>query len=122
MGLDIVVKRDDGRPLGPLDEVQQALSAAFSGIEFGREPSGAEKIRAAEASGIIFPDVIRQQFESAPAHHAGDYEGPDFSAQFGLGAGEIIQAIDVVLYGTTAASEPMFAYLKKNYGWITTPD
>lgn len=121
MGLDIVIKRADGLPLGPLAEVQQALAATFPGIVFGQEPSGAEKIRAAEAKGIIFPDVIRQQFETAPAHHAGDYEGPDFSAQFGLGAGEMIQTIDVVLYGTTAASEPMFAYLKKNYGWVTTP-
>ena len=122
MGLDIVVKRADGRPLGPLAEVQQALAEAFPGIVFDQEPSGTEKIRAAEAKGIIFPDVIRQQFETAPARHAGDYEGPGFSAQFNLGAGETVQAIDVVLYGKTVASEPMFALLKKEYGWITTLD
>jgi hypothetical protein len=120
MGLDATIKRADGAPLGELAEVQRALAHAFPGIVFGRLPSGAEKIQAAAERGIVFPDIIRQHLESSPARHGGDYEGPDFSAQFNLGPTEIVQQIDVVLYGNTVASQPMFAQLERQYGWVTT--
>ena len=120
MGLDATIKRADGEPLGPVAEVQQALAAAFPGIELGRLPSGAEKIQAAAERGVVFPDTMRQHLESSPAQYGGDYEGPDFSAQFGLGAAELVQQVDVILYGTTVASEPMFEVLERRFGWVTT--
>src|SRR5262245_61021158 len=120
MGLDATIKRPDGKPLGAVAEVQQALAAAFPGVVFGRLPSGAEKIRAAAERGVVFPDVIRQHLESSPAENGGDYKGPDFSAEFFLGSLEIVQHVHVVLRGTTASSEPMFELLKERYGWFTT--
>jgi hypothetical protein len=120
MGLDATIKRADGKPLGEVVQVQQALAIAFPGIELGRLPSGAEKIAAAAQQGIVFPDSIRHHMESAPARHGGDYEGPGFSAQFNLGTSEIVRQVDVVLYGTTAASQSMFELLERQYGWITT--
>ncbi|MEO2090041.1 MAG: hypothetical protein ABGY75_11165 [Gemmataceae bacterium] len=120
MGLDATIRRPDGKCLGPLYEVQQALAKAFPGVVFGRLPSGVEKIRLATDMGIVFPDVIRQSLESLPERNGGEYEGADFSAQFNLGASEVVQHIHVVLYGCTTASEPMFAFLERHYGWVTT--
>ncbi len=120
MGLDATIKRADGEPLGPVAVVQEALAVAFPGIVLGRLPSGAEKIRVAAERGIVFPDVVRQHLELAPAWYGGDYQGPDFSAQFNLGAAAIVQHVDVVLYGNTAASEPMFELLERQYSWVTT--
>ena len=120
MGLDGTIKRLDGKPLGEVADVQQALAVAFPGIALGRLPSGAEKIRAAAEQGVVFPDIIRQHLESSPAEHGGDYEGPDFSAQFNLGSSEVVEQVDVVLYGKTVASGPMFAFLEERFGWVTT--
>jgi hypothetical protein len=120
MGLDATIKRADGAPLGAVAEVQRALAAAFPGILLGRLPSGAEKIQAAAKRGVVFPDIIRKHLEPAPAQYGGEFEGPDFSAQFNLGAAEVVQQVDVVLYGTTTASEPMFTLLEREFGWVTT--
>jgi hypothetical protein len=120
MGLDATIKRADGEPLGPVAEVQQVLATAFPGIVLGRLPSGAEKIQAAAERGVVFPDILRQHLESAPAQYSGEYEGANFSAQFSLGAAEVVQHVDLVLYGTTVASEPMFEVLERRYGWVTT--
>jgi hypothetical protein len=119
MGLDGTIKRADGKPLGTVAEVQRALAAAFPGIRLGVLPSGAERIRAAAERGVVFPDVIRRHFESAPAQYGGEFEGPDFSAQFNLGAADMVQQVDVVLYGATVASEPMFELLERSHGWVT---
>ncbi len=120
MGLDTTIKRPDGKPLGKVADVQQALAVAFPSIVLGRLPSGVEKIRAAAEQGVVFPDILRQHLESSLAQHGGDYQGPDFSAQFNLGSSEVVKQVDVVLYGTTVSSEPMFALLQERYGWVTT--
>ncbi len=120
MGLDATIKRPDGGPLGDVATVQQALVQAFPGVVLGRLPSGVEKIQEAAKRGVVFPDIIRRHLESTPAKQAGDYKGPEFSAQFRLGSSDVVQQVDVVLYGTTTASTPMFALLEERYGWITT--
>ena len=120
MGLDGTIKRADGKPLGPVTEVQQALADVFPGIVLGRLPSGAEKIRRAAERGVVFPESIRQSLQPIPAKYGGEYAGPSFSAQFNLGAAEMVQQIDVLLYGKAVASDPMFALLERRYGWVTT--
>lgn len=120
MGLDGTIKRLDGKPLGPIAEVQQVLATAFPDIELGRLPSGAEKIQAAKEKGIEFPDVIRLHLESAPAQYGGEYEGPEFSAQLYFGPDDIVQQINIVLYGNTTAYDPIAEFLERESGWITT--
>lgn len=120
MGLDGTIKHRDGKPLGTVPAVQQALASAFPGIKFGREPSGAEKLRIATAQGITFPDIFRKHFESSRAQEGAEYQGPEFSAQFHFGPDEVVQQVDIVLYARTTASEPMFTLLEERYGWITT--
>ena len=120
MGLDGTIRRADGEPLGNLAAVQHVIAEAFPGIVFGRLPSGDEKIRAAAEQGVIFPDIIRESLQRTPAQHGGEFKCPDFSASFNLGAAETVQQVQVLLYGKTTASEPMFGVLEKRFGWITT--
>ncbi|MFO0848428.1 MAG: hypothetical protein U0871_07720 [Gemmataceae bacterium] len=120
MGLDATIKRSDGQPLGKLASVQEALALAFPGIVFGRLPSGSEKIQEAAKMGVVFPDIIRQHLESSPAKYNGEYEGPDFFAEFVLGSEDVVQQVDVVLRGTTQAAEPMLTFLEERFGWVTT--
>jgi hypothetical protein len=120
MGLDGTIKRDDGQPLGDIETVQSALALAFPGVQLGMLPSGPDKIRAAAEKGIQFPEILRKHLESAPATYGGEYEGPDFSAQFSLGSSRNVEQADLALYGNTTAAEPMLEVLKKKYGWITT--
>jgi hypothetical protein len=120
VGLDATIKRPDGKPLGEVAQVQQALASVFPGLVCGMLPSGQDKIRAAAEKGIEFPEVLRKNFESLPERHAADYEGRDFSAEFILGASEIVEHIDVVLRGKTIASDPTFETLHERFGWVTT--
>ena len=82
--------------------------------------SGPDKLRAAAEQGVTFPEILRQHMLASLPEYEGDYEGADFSAQFHMGPSEIVHEIDVVLHGTTVASEPMFTTLEEQYGWITT--
>ena len=120
MGLDGTIRRADGRPLGTLDEVRRALVDVFPGIILGQNLSGAERIRIAAERGIEFPEVLRKSLERIPAKFGADYVGPEFSAEFLLGADETVQTVDVVPYGNTVAAEPMFEALTRKHGWITT--
>ncbi len=120
MGLDGTIKRRDGNPLGNVAEVQKVLAEIFPGINLGVLPSSLEIIRQAAESGVEFPEVLRKCFESTPARYAGDFEGPEYSAEFILGSSEIVQQIDVVLRGNTVASDSAFDALESRYGWITT--
>jgi hypothetical protein len=60
MPWEVTIRRADGAPLGDLAAVRQQIAAALPAIQFDREPSGAEKIAAARAASVEFPDIIRQ--------------------------------------------------------------
>src|SRR4030095_4097538 len=120
MGFDVTIKRADGRPLGYIADVQQALVAVFPGIVLGQSLSGAEKLRRASEQGVTFPEILRQHVAASVPEYEGDYEGPEFSAQFHLGPSETVREIDVVLYGNMEVAEATFAQLTERYEWITT--
>jgi len=120
MGLDGTIKRLDGKPLGTLQEVQRVMQQVFPQIELGTLPSGLEQLRVFEERKIELPEVLRKNFEKMPAIFAGDYQNEDFSAEFRFGSMEIVQHIDVVLRGTTVASEEYLQKLESYHGWITT--
>jgi len=120
MGLDGTIKRPDGEPLGERKAVQAVIAAVFPGIVFGQEPSGVEKIKRAAKRGIVFPDVIRQHMEAAPAEFTGNYQGQGCSASFFLGPSEVVRQIHVDLRGKTGDLSPMFAELQRQQHWIMT--
>src|SRR5262245_30131449 len=104
MGLDGTIKRPDGHSLGSFTHVQSVLADIFPGVVLRRYGSGLEKLKAAEAQGIAFPDVLREHMASSPATYEGGYTGAEFSIEFYADAADIIPKLGVVLRGTTTHS------------------
>jgi hypothetical protein len=67
MPWEVTFRRIDEDPLGEVSVVRQGIEAAIPEIQFFREPSGREKVEAAIARGVDFPDSIRAIFEKQPA-------------------------------------------------------
>jgi hypothetical protein len=82
MPWEITIRRADGAPLGDLATVRQQFATVVPAVQFYSEPSGPEKIAAARALGVEFPDVIRKHIEQLPATEKADYEGDGFSVRF----------------------------------------
>ena len=112
MGLDGTIKRADGKSLGSPDLVQSALSEIFPGVTLKRSLSGLEKIRNAEAQGVIFPAILREHTASSPPTYEGTYDGNDFSIEFYMNVAEVLPEVHVVLRGKTTSSDPLFALLE----------
>ena len=45
MGLDATIRRSDGKPLGEINNIQEALAAAFPGIVSGRLPAASKRFK-----------------------------------------------------------------------------
>jgi hypothetical protein len=79
MPWEVTIRRTDSAPLGDLATVRQQIAAALPAMRFHREPSGPEKIAAARAAGVEFPDVIRQHLEQRPATERAEVAGDGVS-------------------------------------------
>jgi hypothetical protein len=64
-----------------MDAVREQIIAGLPGIQFYREPSGAEMIAAARAAGVEMPEVIRKHMEQQSAEERAEYRGDDFSVE-----------------------------------------
>jgi hypothetical protein len=107
--------------MGSLDAVRQTLSRLFPGARFGSEPSGVEKVRAAEAQGVEFPEFLRQNMISQPAKHGADLEVDGISLRFYFGSEEVVRQIHVEVRG---AGDP-FPCLRQLWaveGWQVVDD
>lgn len=81
MPWEITIRRHDGAPLGDLESVRQQITSALPAMQFYREPSGVEKIAAARAAGIEFPEIIRQHMEKRPATDQAAFETYELSVR-----------------------------------------
>src|SRR5687768_951308 len=79
MPWEVTIRRADGEPLGDVPAVRERIEATVAGMRFFQEPSGAERVAAARARGIEFPDSIRQIFEKQPAKVQAVFEGDGLS-------------------------------------------
>jgi len=119
MPWEITIKHPDGLPLGSPQVVSDHIRGAFPGVQFYREPSGAEKL-ASLPPGIELPDVIRQHWEqSAPQRHA-DFEASGYSLRFYLGneGTEVLETVDIEARGRSRPAMPMMEALTLATGWI----
>ena len=83
MGLDAVVRRRDGAPLGAVEDVTSTLSQTFPGLKFAFEQTGSWN---------------------------GVYVGRDgLFVEFYLGAGPVVSEAQICLYGQTTRSEDYFS-------------
>jgi hypothetical protein len=118
MPWDITLKRRDGTPIGNRQALQEAIGRACPGVEFYREPSGAEKLAAIPA--IEMAAVLRAHLLDRPAQRQGDLERRDFSLRFYLGAeeAEMVDVVDIEARGSTEHALPTLQQLATFTGCI----
>lgn len=121
MPWEITIRRGDGEPLGDLTTVRELFVAAIPGLQFYREPSGPEKIAAARAMGVEFPDVLRQHMETRPATEQADYEGDGYSIRFYGFNGQPLSAVYAEVRGN-GNPLPALAALCRPNKWVATDD
>src|SRR5688500_13751007 len=98
MGLDITIRAREGGSLGSTEQIRQKLLGAFPSIQFGREPGGADKVAAAEASGVKFPEFLREQLAQLLPYEAAEFQGQGFSIQLRWSIEEPVREISAAAY------------------------
>jgi hypothetical protein len=121
MPWEVTIRRSDSEPLGDLAMVRRQIIDALPGIRFRREPSGSEKIAAARAVGIEFPDVLRQHFEQPPATEQAEFEGDGFSMVLYAFEAQPLRAVHVEVRGK-GNPVPVLAALCRPNGWVAVDD
>lgn len=121
MPWEVTIRRADGAPLGELAAVRQQITAAVPAVQFHREPSGLEKIAAARAAGLEFPDVIRQHLEQRPATERAEFEGDGFSVVLYGFEAQPLSAIHAEVRGDGNPA-PVLAALCRPHGWVAVDE
>jgi hypothetical protein len=116
---EITIKRSDGGCLGAQADVRAAIERAFPGVQFYREPSGAEKLASLPA-GVEMPEFIRSVWAGQGAKLQGDFDGDDYSLRFYLGeeGSTALQSVEVEARGASRPAMPLFEALTLATGWI----
>jgi hypothetical protein len=117
MPWEVTIKRLDGAPLGDLASVRQQITNALPAIQFYRVPSGLEKIAAARAAGVEFPDIIRQHLEGRPATEQAEFEGDGFLVTLYGFRAESLDAIYAEVRGD-GNPVPVLAALCRPNEWV----
>ena len=91
--------------LGVIADVEAEISTVLPAIQFFAEPSGRAKLAATEALGLQLPPLLRMHLESSPSARQGEFEGVDatgqaFSIHFNLGAGPVVERLDLEVRGS----------------------
>ena len=116
MGLDITITSLSG-DLGSCDVIRTRLGEVFAGVEFGQEPTGADKVRLMAEKGVELPASLREMMASMPASELANWKGLGLSIQFRWSADATVQSIDAVAYFGDADEEQLIAYLAQLRGW-----
>jgi hypothetical protein len=117
MPWEVIIQAADGAELGDVRLVREKITTSLPGIEFYMEPSGAEKIAAARAMGVEFPDVIRNHLEQRAASLHADFEGDGFSMQFYGFESQPLQTFYVDVRGSGNPLPALAALCRRN-GWV----
>jgi hypothetical protein len=105
MALDAVIRCRDRQPLGTLEQAKTQIEKAFPGTQF--------KFVQDETPSWLSPALpLLKLLESRHPCWEGTFDGDMFIAVFDLGAGPLVDAVRVTLYGQgTTNAEPHFAAL-----------
>lgn len=114
MALDAVIRRGDRQPLGSLEQVKAQIEKAFPGTQF-------KFVRDDGIPSWLNPALpLLELLGSRYPCWEGTFEGDMLIAVFDLGAGPIVEAVRVTLYGQgTTNADPHFAILSGETGWET---
>ena len=117
MPWDLTIQREDGQALEERESVVNAIRVALPQIEFGREPSGLERIELARAQGIEFPDVLRKHFESQPGKVTGEGILDGCSVRFYGFESAPLLAFEIEVRGSGDPTASLLS-LCRQQGWI----
>lgn len=100
-----------GGSLGTVDEVARMLEQAFPGLRFTWTTTGAEKLRAIEASGVAVPDIVRDTLRLQPAYFCGSVEIGAVALSFNVGTGGPVETVWATVEGPDAPCRSILAQL-----------
>lgn len=117
MPWELTIQSFDSAPLGDVTTVREKIAAALPATDFFVEQSGSEKIAAARALGIEFPDVVRAHLENRPASLQAEFEGDGYTLQL---YGFENQPLRTIYAEVRGAGNPLpaLAALCRPNGWI----
>lgn len=117
MPWEVTIRRADGAPLGDQAAVRQQIAADLPAMQFYREPSGPEKIAAARAAGVEFPEFLRKHLEQHAATERAELEGDGFSI---LLYGFEAQPLTVIHADVRGQGNPLpvLTALCRPHGWL----
>jgi hypothetical protein len=121
MPWEITIRRSDGSPFGDFPTVRHQIITALPAVTFQRLPSGLERIAAARAAGVEFPEVIRQHFEGQPAAEQAEFEGDGFSLELYGFEAQPLSAIHANIRGN-GNPVPVLAALCRPHDWLAIDD
>jgi hypothetical protein len=111
----------DDYPLGDVSLVCQGIEAALPETQFFREPSGKEKMEAAIARGVDFPDAIRAIYERQPAKTHAQYQVSELTIVFYGFESEPLQQLHAEIRGNGNPSEALLRVCEQN-AWQAIDD
>ena len=121
MPWEVTIRRSAGESLGSITAVLDQVQAALPGVQLYREPSGADRVAAARARGVEFPDPIRQIFERQPARVRAVLEENGVSVLlYGFEADPLV-ALHAEVRGD-GDPVPILAAVCRPRGWIAVDD
>ena len=120
MPWEVTIRSAENTALGTPEELRQQITTSVPAFEFYREPSGVEKIEAARASGVAFPQVIRESIERQPASVRAEYEGEGISILL-YGFEDPTREINVEIRGM-GNPLPVLANICQPNGWVAIED
>ena len=121
MPWEVSLRRKDDHPLGEVSLVCKGIEAALPETRFYREASGKEKMEAAIARGVDFPDEIRSIFERQPAKTQAHYQVGDLTIVFYGFESEPLQQLHAEIRGDGNPAEALLRVCDQN-AWQAIDD
>lgn len=121
MPWEVSFRREDGQQLGEVSLVCSGIEAALPETRIYREWSGREKLEAATAQGVEFPEVIRAAFEHQPAKIQAYYQEDDLIIVFYGFESEPLRQLHAEIRGNGNPAEALLRICDQN-AWQAIDD
>jgi hypothetical protein len=119
--LQLAIRSTDGGLLGDAEEMLAALDGLFPGITWQWTSTGADRLAAADAAGLVLPPAVRRVIESQPSVLCGEVQTGGVKAEFNLGPGGPVPAVWATLSGDGPVVEVALSRLRSRPGWSVGP-
>jgi hypothetical protein len=116
-----LVKHDDSQ-LGSPDEVMQAISLAFPGMEWQIAPGGEDFIKQMEQYGSTVSDEFRAMMLQTPPHWQGLFDTETVTVEFNLGPSDDVRFVNVTSRGEHSEAQRRVRALAQEKQWMIKGD